>query len=154
MTASVGVTEIETRVAGVTVRVAVPLAPPCGSFALIVATPSERDVARPFEPLILLIEATPVSDELQVTEFVMSTVELSVNVAVALNCRVNPLKMLAVAGVTAIEVMYGAVIVTVVNLDTPVAGSVTVTIIWPVTPGRVVACPFVPAVLLIVMAVG
>jgi hypothetical protein len=35
--------------------------------AVMVLVPAATDVARPFEPVALLIDATPVLDELQVT---------------------------------------------------------------------------------------
>jgi hypothetical protein len=72
----VGVTVRETRVAGVTVSVVdadTPL-----KVALIVVEPALTDVASPFEPAALLMVATPVDEELQVTEAVRSWVELSV----------------------------------------------------------------------------
>lgn len=61
----VGVTEIELRVAGVTVRLVVPVTTP--NVAVIVALPTLLVVARPFEPLVLEIVAIAVLDELQVT---------------------------------------------------------------------------------------
>ncbi len=66
----VGETLIETSVAGVTVRVVLSETEP--DVAVIVVVPSATDVARPFEPAALLISATPVSDELQMTDEVMS----------------------------------------------------------------------------------
>src|SRR5439155_18308487 len=77
----VGVTAIETRVALVTVSVAqvfvvVQLTLP--SVAVIVmGPPAATDVAKPFDPLALLMVATPGLDELQATWVVRSCVVLS-----------------------------------------------------------------------------
>jgi hypothetical protein len=61
----VGVTAILTRVAGVTARVVVAIRPPVP--AVIAVVPAARHVARPFEPDVLLIDATVVFEELQAT---------------------------------------------------------------------------------------
>ena len=68
-------------------------------------------LARPLEPLALLIVATDVAAEAQVTLVVRSWVELSVYVPVAVNCCVVPRAMLGVAGVTAIDTKVAAVTV-------------------------------------------
>ena len=60
-----GVTARDTSVAGVTVRVADPAVLP--DVAVIVVVPAATEVARPFEPAALLIDATAVLDELQIT---------------------------------------------------------------------------------------
>ena len=65
-----GVTAIDTRVAGPTVNVVLPVTPP---EALIVLLPCVIDVARPPDVIV----ATLVSDELQETESVISTVDPS-----------------------------------------------------------------------------
>ena len=70
-----GVTAIETRTAGVTVSVVLPDTLP--DTALIVVEPVPAVAARPFEPAALLMVATAVLDELQVTELVRFWVELS-----------------------------------------------------------------------------
>ncbi len=67
-----GVTEIDTSVAAVTVRVAVPETLP--DVARIVVEPADTDVARPFEPAVLLMVATAVFVEAQVAEAVKSCV--------------------------------------------------------------------------------
>src|SRR5439155_1501212 len=129
----VGVTAIETRVALVTVSVAqvfvvVQLALP--SVAVIVmGPPAATDVARPSEPLALLIVAEPVLDDLQVTWGVRSCVVLSVWVAVAVNCRVVPFAMLGFVGVTAIEERVAFVTVSVVFPET--SPSVAVIVVVP-----------------------
>ena len=66
---------MDTSVAGVTTRVVDPDKLP--DVALIVVEPEATAVANPFEPAALLIVATPVLDELQVTAVVMSCVVLS-----------------------------------------------------------------------------
>ena len=54
--------------------------------AVIVVLPAETGAANPFEPAILLIVATVMADELQVTDDVISCVLPSENVPVAVNC--------------------------------------------------------------------
>ena len=71
-----GVTEIDTSVAAVTVRDVEPDTPP--NIAVMIVDPTPAEVARPWEPDALLIEATEVFDEVQVTAAVTSCVELSV----------------------------------------------------------------------------
>jgi hypothetical protein len=60
-----GVTAIDTSVAAFTVSDVEPDILP--DVAVIVVDPAATEVARPFEPVALLIDATPVLDELQVT---------------------------------------------------------------------------------------
>ncbi len=71
-----GVTAIDTRVAGVTVSAAFPEILPIA--AVMVVEPCAAEVARPFEPDALLIDAAAVDDELQVTVEVRFFVEPSV----------------------------------------------------------------------------
>ena len=66
-----GATEIDTSVAGVTVRVALPDMFVAGSVAVIVAEPVPTAVAKPLEPGTLLTLATLVDDEFQVTDEVI-----------------------------------------------------------------------------------
>ena len=66
MTALTGVIEIESRTAGVTVSDADPEMAP--TEALIFVEPTLTAVARPFVPEALLIVATPVFEEFQVTK--------------------------------------------------------------------------------------
>jgi hypothetical protein len=75
MDALAGVTVIEVSVAAVIVSVVDPDTLP--DNALIVVEPVVTEVASPLEPAALLIVATPVDDELQVTDAVMSCVVLS-----------------------------------------------------------------------------
>ncbi len=71
----VGVTAIETSVAGVTVSPVVADTPL--SDAPMVVVPTAEPVARPFEPLALLIEAVLELEELQLTDVVRFCVLLS-----------------------------------------------------------------------------
>ncbi len=61
-----GVMVMEDNVAAFTVRVVAPITPP--GLAVMVTAPGETDVARP----VLVIVATAVLEELQVTSVVMS----------------------------------------------------------------------------------
>ncbi len=70
-----GVIEIDTSVAGVTVKVVVPEILP--EVAVMVVVPTATDVAFPFDPAALLIVATPVFEEIHVIREVISFVELS-----------------------------------------------------------------------------
>ena len=54
--------------------------------AAIVVEPAAADVANPLLPAALLMVATPVEEELQVTEFVRFCVVLSEYLPVAVNC--------------------------------------------------------------------
>jgi len=76
MTEVAGVTAIDTRVAELTVRVVEPVrvAEPemLPEVAVIVAVPAATGVTCPLEPAALLIVATDVADELQVTDAVIS----------------------------------------------------------------------------------
>jgi hypothetical protein len=71
----VGVTAMDTSVAGVTVRVVEPDILP--DFAVTVVEPVATEVANPLEPAALLMVATAAADELQVTAAVRFCVELS-----------------------------------------------------------------------------
>lgn len=66
---------IDTSTAGVIVRSVEPEMLP--DVAVIVAVPTDSDVASPLEPGVLLMSAIPVFDEFQVTDAVISCVELS-----------------------------------------------------------------------------
>jgi hypothetical protein len=84
MAGLVGVTARETSVAGVTVSVVDPETLP--DAAVIVVVPAAADVANPLLPAALLMVATPVEEELQVTVFVRFCVVLSEYVPTAANC--------------------------------------------------------------------
>lgn len=66
MLGEVGVTEINERVAAVTVSVVVPVTLP--DIADIVDVPAATEVANPFEPDVLLMVATDVRADDHVTE--------------------------------------------------------------------------------------
>ena len=76
----VGVTSMDTSIAGVTINVVEPEILP--DVALIVVDPAATEVANP----AALIVAAPVLDEFQVTCFVRSCVVLSENVPMTVNC--------------------------------------------------------------------
>jgi len=139
-----GVTVIETRVTAFTVSVVFPETLP--SVAVIMVVPAATDVARPFDPLALLIVATPGLDELQVTWVVRSCIVLSLKVPVAVNCRVSPSGRLGLAGVTAIVDRVAAVTVSVVFPET--SPKVAVIVVEPTATE--LASPWDPPALLIV----
>ena len=87
----------------------VPVVPP--EVAVMVVAPAAVAVAR---PVLLLIFAIDVLDELQVTDVVISWVDPSKNVPVAVNCREAPTDMIGLAGVTVMEVRGEEITVTVV----------------------------------------
>jgi hypothetical protein len=89
---------MEDRVAEVTVRVV--LCETAPEVAVMVVVPAVRAVARP----LLLTTATEVSDELQVTNLVISPPGATGNVPVAVNCWVVPTGMIGLSGVTLMEV--------------------------------------------------
>ena len=103
-----GVTDMEDRVAEVTVRVVLPEIVP--EVAVMVAVPAATAVARP----LLLTVATDVLDELQVTCVVISRLVPSEYVPEAVNCWVTPTGMLGLAGVTDMEDRVAEVTVRVV----------------------------------------
>jgi hypothetical protein len=92
-----GVTAMETSVFDVTVREVPPETPP--DAAVIVVEPAAAAVATPSATIV----ATPVFDDVQVTEVVRSCAVPSEYVPVALNCWLVPATMLGFAGVTAME---------------------------------------------------
>src|ERR1035441_1094319 len=87
--------------AGVTVNTVDPLTAP--EVALIELVPTDTPLANP--PAVMV--ATPVVADAQVTEAVRSCVLLSLKVPVAVNCRVAPLAIEGLAGVTAIDCSVG-----------------------------------------------
>ena len=109
-------TERDTSVAGVTVRVVDPDTLP--DVAVIVVEPVPVPLASPLEPAALLMEATALDDELQAAERVRSCFVLSENVPVAANCFVVPLAMLGFVGVTSTDTSVAGVTVRVVDPDT------------------------------------
>jgi hypothetical protein len=97
MFVSDGVTDMEDRIAGVTVRVVLPEMLP--EVAVTMDIPTAAVVARP----MLLTVATDVFDEVQVTCVVISWLVPSEYVPEAANCLVSPAGTLGLAGVTDME---------------------------------------------------
>jgi hypothetical protein len=125
-----------------TASVAVPVMLP--DVAVIVVEPVATDVARPLEPTALLMAATPVVDELQVTAVVRFCVVLSEYVPVAANCWVVPKAMLGLMGVTVMNTSVAEVTVSVVDPD--MLPDIAVTIVEPAATD--VARPLEPTALL------
>jgi len=104
-----GVTAMDTSVATVTVSVVEPVTLP--EVAWMVALPVPAAVA---SPAVLLL-ATVVLSEVQVTELVRFCVLVSLNVPVAVNCCVVPLGIEGLTGVTAMDTSVATVTVSVVE---------------------------------------
>src|SRR6185369_13706118 len=143
-----GVTAMDCKVAGVTVRVVEPEISP--DVAVMVVVPAAREVAVPFVPAALLMAALVVSEELQVTVVVRSCVLPSEKVPVAVNCWTVELTMLGFAGVTAMDSRVAGVTVSAVEPE--MAPDVAMMVVVPAA--RAVALPFVPAALLMVALVA
>jgi hypothetical protein len=111
----VGVTAMDTSVAGVTVKVVEPDMLP--DVAVIIVEPATAEAASPSVPAALLMAATPAADEFQITDVVRSCVVLSENVPMAVSCCVVPGAMLGLAGVIARETSVACVTVTPVHPD-------------------------------------
>jgi hypothetical protein len=103
-----GVKAMEVTIAGVTVRVVVPVIDP--SAAVIVDEPVARVEAMP----VVAMDATAPFDEDQTTRLVMFAVDPSVYVPVAINGSVSPLETDGLAGVRAMDVTIAGVTVRVV----------------------------------------
>jgi hypothetical protein len=91
-----GVTAMETSVAAETVMLVEAVIPVPACVAVIVTVPvngAATPVASPIAPAPLLTDAMVASVENQETRDVISCVELSENVPVAVSCWVNPLAM-------------------------------------------------------------
>jgi len=140
MEAVAGATVMATSAAALTVKVAEPLVFP--EVALIVVVPWAMLVARP----ALLMVATAVPLEFQVTEFVRSCVLLSLNVPVAVNCWVFPAAITGFAGFTAMETSVAGV--TVSDVDPLTLAEVALMVVFPMA--TLVASPWLPALLLMV----
>jgi hypothetical protein len=111
----VGVIARDMSVAGFTVSMVDPDMLP--DVAVMVLVPAATEVARPFEPVTLPIDATLVLEEFQATVSVRSCVVLSENVPVAVNCWVVPLAMLGLVGVIARDTSVAGFTVSVVEPD-------------------------------------
>ncbi len=135
-----GSTVIDTNTAEVIVKTALFDVIP-EKLAVMVVVPSALDVASPFEPDVLLIVATPVFEEFQVTNDDKSCLELSVNVPMAMNCWVCPRARLWFAGVTSIDFNTSRVTVSVAE-DEGTESIVAVIVAVPISTA--VASPFEP----------
>ena len=128
----------------VTVSVVFPETFPDAHVIMVVPTPTA--VANPFDPAALLIVATPVVAELQVTDAVIFCVVLLEKVPVAVNICVAPFAIEGLPGVTAIDTNVAAVTVSVVDPD--ILPDNAWIVVAPVVTE--VASPFEPAALLTV----
>lgn len=127
-----GVMSSETKDAPVTVRLVVPEISP--EEAVIVADPGESASAEPLAEVSLLILAIEGSPQLHVTDEVMSCVELSVKVPVALNCWDVPAASVGFLGVTSIDASAAAVTVREVEMET--LPDVAATLVTPADRAR------------------
>jgi hypothetical protein len=141
----VGATWTDTSVAGVTISVELPEIVP--NVAEMTVEPAATAVARPLEPAVLLIVATAVDAELQVTDAVMSWLVLFAKMPVAVNCLVVPSAMLGLVGATWIDTSVFTV--SMVLPETPL--NVAVIVVDPVAAAE--ASPLDAAVLLTVATV-
>ena len=112
-----GVTNMEVRVAKVTVRFVLPEIVPKVAVIVTGIMLALTAVARPLLPMV----ATDGADELQVTCAVISKLVPSTKAPVATNCRVIPTGILGLTGVTDMEDRDAAITVRVV---VPVEGPV------------------------------
>ena len=139
---------IAVKVGVVTETVAVPGVP--GLFVAVIVTGllvTATPVANPLPTIWTLVG----SEAVHVTLFVMSSVELSVKVPVAVYCCWLPSGIEVLAGVTAMDVRVALVTVSCAVPVTPLAASVAV---MDVVPGAIaVASPWVPGELLMVAKV-
>ena len=141
-----GVTLMDTSSAGVTVSEALFEVTP-ERLAVMVVVPSAWDLASPFEPVTLLIIATAVSEEFQVTDDVMLSWVPSEKVPVAINCRGSPRATLWLDGVTSMDSSTAWV---TVKVDDAEGNASTVAVMVAVPRLTAVASPFEPAVSLTV----
>jgi hypothetical protein len=140
-----GVTEIDTRTAGVIDSVAVPEMLVTGSVAFIVVVPIANDVARPLVLLALLMEAADAFEDPQVADIVRSWCVPSEYVPVAAYCWLVPRAMLWLAGVTAIDTRTAGVIDSVAVPETLVTGSVARIVVEPIAADVAKPLAFMPA---------
>jgi len=117
MLALTGLTDMEDRIAKVTVSVVLPETVPKVAVMVTGLMLGLRAVARPLLSMI----ATDVLDELQVTWSVISVLAPLLKAPVAVNCRVIPTGMLGLGGVTDME--YTGVAITV-RVVVPIVGPV------------------------------
>lgn len=91
----------DTSVSEFTVRTVDPVMFP--DVAVIVVVPGVNAVASPLEPAVLLMDATAVCDELQVTAAVRSPKELFEYFPMAVNCRIVDKELAGLDGATVME---------------------------------------------------
>lgn len=139
-----GETAIESRVAAFTLKLVDPVTLP--KVAVIVASPMPALVASPWLPVVLLITATEVVEELHVAVEVRSCVDWSVNVPATVNCWLCPSAIDGFCGLTAIDSRAAGV--TVRSADPLMAPEVARIVSSPLA--SVLANPEVPAALLTV----
>lgn len=139
-----GVTVIDTSVAAVTVNVVFP--DTALNDAVIVAAPADIALARPLDPLTLLMVVILVSDELHVACVVKSWVDASENVPVAVNCLCVPLGLDGLDGVTLMDTNVAGVTVRPVVPD--IIPNEAVIVVVPTA--NELARPALPTALLIV----
>ncbi len=123
---------MDTNVAPITVSFAVPVFPVAGSAAVTVTgPPTFNAVANPLKCSALMTVATVSSDEVQVTDDVISCVVKSEYVPVARNCCSVSSTRSALSGVTSMDTNIAAVTVIVAVPDLPVPISVAVIVVMP-----------------------
>jgi hypothetical protein len=139
-----GVTDMEDKVAEVTVRVVLPEIVP--EVAVMVAVPAATAVARPLMSTV----ATDVFVELQITCVVISWLVPSEYAPEAANCWVTPTGILGLTGVTEMEDRVAAVTVTAVapEIATFEIGEIAEVAVMTTTP----AAMAVPRPLLLTVA--
>jgi len=138
-----GIFMMEDRVAEVTVRVVLPeILPKVAVMVTVLPAAAAPAVAR---PLLLLIVATDVFDELQVTWFVISWLVPSENVPMAENCWGAATGTLGLAGVTDMEDRVAEVTVRVVLPEILPKVAVMVTVL-PAAAAPTVARPLLVTV--------
>jgi len=120
-----GVTSMEDRVAGVTVRVILPEIAP--EVAVMDAAPAATEVPRP----VPLTVATDALEEVQVICVVKSRLTPSEYTPEAANCRVTPAGILGLAGVTDMEDRIAEVTVRVILPDINPEVEVAVMVVVP-----------------------
>jgi hypothetical protein len=124
-----GLIAIETRAAGVTVRVAGGAFTPPALMPIMVE-PVASVLANPIVPAASLMVATPIVLEVQYPDCVRSWVVPSVYVPVAVNCCGMPTGTLAVGGLMAIETSVAAV--TVSTVEPEIVPEVALMVVVPI----------------------
>ena len=139
-----GLTAIEVKVGFVTVKVVEALLP--SRLAVMRLLPTATGVARPLEPLAVLIVTTEGVAEIQVTEDVKFCVVLSEYIPVAENCLVRPRTTPGLVGLTEIDTRVA--LLTVKAVEALTVPDVAVIVLLPEVTAM--AMPLEPAALLTV----